>query len=56
MKTVEALLDFILNQFIEMSFSEYEGMIEEVSLSQLYQLRGFVEAAIIEKLFDLKDS
>jgi hypothetical protein len=46
---MEALKNFIFNNLMEMSFGEYEGMVEDISLSELYQLRGLVEAAMIEK-------
>lgn len=43
---MEALKNFIRDKLLIISFNEYEGMEENLTLLELYQLKGIVEGII----------
>lgn len=48
------LLDFMREKFVDISWGEFQGMNTDVTISELYQLKGLVEMAIREK--ELKEN
>lgn len=46
-ETTEQLMEYIANNLLHFTYGEYAGYIPP-SLAELYVLRGYVEAAIVE--------
>lgn len=53
---MEALKKFILDNLLIVSFNEYEGMEENLSLVELYHLKGIVEGIISSRETTLGES